>query len=232
LGCGNAGLMMHMIKWNPLEVTGVDLGDSVNAGIKNLEMLDYKNWKIVKADLINYRGNLFDFVYCIGVLHHLKNPKAGFEAILENTKPGGYFHCWVYAKEGNNIVIYFIDPLRKLVSRLPWWFTKYIVASPLAAIYYVYAKFLSHFRHFKIFHKLPLFEYSLWIAKREYAFFRHVAFDQLVTPSTVYIERQTIEKWLNGYEFIEQDSVYIIMRNGNSWKFGGKIKSNLTSAVI
>ena len=70
---------------------------------------------------------------------------------------------------------------------------------------------------------LPLYEYSLWIAKREFAFFRHVAFDQLVTPQTRYIDRPTIEGWLKSNPRIA-DGAYIVMRNGNSWKFGGSTR--------
>jgi hypothetical protein len=73
--------------------------------------------------------------------------------------------------------------------------------------------------------KLSLYDYSLWIAKREFAFFRHVAFDQLVTPQTVYITKAEIKKWLAFYPEIDKASAYITMRNGNSWKFGGGIKS-------
>jgi hypothetical protein len=53
-------------------------------------------------------------------------------------------------------------------------------------------------------------------------FFRHVAFDQLVTPQTIYIEKTTIESWLKLNNRVNQKSTYIIFRNGNSWKFGGK----------
>jgi hypothetical protein len=72
--------------------------------------------------------------------------------------------------------------------------------------------------------------YSRWISKREFSFFRHVVhvvFDQLVTPQTTYIRRSTIESWLGvdgGERDIDPASVYIIMRNGNSWKFGARKK--------
>jgi hypothetical protein len=46
----------------------------------------------------------------------------------------------------------------------------------------------------------------------------------LVTPKTTYIRRETIEEWLKGYPNVDQKSTYIEMRNGNSWKFGGRIK--------
>jgi SAM-dependent methyltransferase len=224
LGCGNASLMVHMASWNPAELVGVDLGDSVLSAEQNLSTLSYKNWKVVKADLTEYRGEGFDLAYCIGVLHHLKDPRKGFVSLVENTKKGGRFHAWVYAREGNNVVVYIVDPIRKIVSRLPWWFTKYFVATPLAVPFFLYAHFVSVFKNISFAKKLPLYQYGLWISKREFAFFRHVAFDQLVTPQTAYIPKATIESWLASMPQIEKGSEYIIMRNGNSWKFGGKIK--------
>jgi hypothetical protein len=68
---------------------------------------------------------------------------------------------------------------------------------------------------------LPLRDYSLWIAERPFRFFRHVAFDQLVTPRTVYLERSVVESWLR-HESVDPSSAYIVFRNGNSWKFGGR----------
>jgi hypothetical protein len=49
-----------------------------------------------------------------------------------------------------------------------------------------------------------------------------VSFDQLVTPHTNYIPKSTIQAWLRSYEYLED--WYIIQRNGNSWKFGGRVK--------
>jgi ubiquinone/menaquinone biosynthesis C-methylase UbiE len=226
LGCGNASLMVLMSAWQPSYLKGVDLGDSIDSAIKNMSPLPYKNWKVAKDDLIEFNSNGFDFVYCIGVLHHLKEPKKGLDSVIRNTLAGGRFHCWVYAREGNAVIINLVDPLRKIVSRFNWRFTKYFVATPLAVPFFIYAKTLNMLRGINFIKKLPLFEYSIWIAKREFSFFRHVAFDQLVTPQTAYLSRDTISNWLKSYDQVDQDSVYMIFRNGNSWKFGGKIKSN------
>jgi hypothetical protein len=95
----------------------------------------------------------------------------------------------VYAREGNGVVIALVDPLRRVASRLPWWLTKYGLAAPLAFPYYLYAKLLRALPRWRWLRRAPLHDYSLWIAEREFAFFRHVAFDQLVTPRTVYIAR-------------------------------------------
>jgi len=223
LGCGNASLMVHMASWQPEYLEGVDLGDSVLSAEKNLRAISFGNWKVTKGDLVEYRGPGFDIVYCIGVVHHLKDPKKGLDSIVKNTKSGGRFHIWVYAREGNGLVVYVVDPIRKIVSHLPWWFTKYCVAAPLAVPFYLYAKSLAALPKSAVLKKLPLYEYMLWISNREFAFFRHVAFDQLVTPQTTYISKSVIEQWLRSKTEIDQNSTYIIMRNGNSWKFGAKI---------
>jgi len=222
LGCGNGSILSHIAGWNPKNLVGVDLGDSVVSARNNVK--DFSVCTVVQNDLVEYVSDGFDVVYCIGVIHHLKNPKMGLDSVLRNTKSGGRFHVWVYAREGNNVIVYFVDPIRKIVSHLPWWFTKYIVATPLVVPYYIYAKSISFLKNNTLVQKLPLYEYSLWIAKREFGFFRHVAFDQLVTPQTTYISKSTIENWLASYSEIDTNSTYITMRNGNSWKFGGKLK--------
>lgn len=224
LGCGNGSQLVHMAAWSPAFLEGVDLGDSVLSACKNIASGKFQNWKITKWDMTEFNGTGYDLVYSIGVLHHLNDPKKGFDAVIRNVKDGGQFHCWVYAEEGNSLIINLVDPLRKIASRLPWWFTKYLIATPLVIPYYFYAKIIGFFKGWEIIKHLPLYEYSLWISQREFSFFRHVAFDQLVTPQTCYIKKKTIEYWLDSDNRIDKQSVYIVMRNGNSWKFGGRIK--------
>lgn len=222
LGCGNGSLLVHMASWEPEFLHGVDLGDSVVSAQENTKQL--KNISIFKDDLVTYHASQpYDLVYCIGVLHHLQDPYAGFESVVRNTRSGGKFHCWVYAWEGNWIIRHVVDPIRGVAHRLPWWFTKYFLATPLVIPFYLYAKGII-FIPKKIANVFPLHAYALWIRKRPLSFFRHVAFDQLVTPQTAYISKSTIESWLRSNPEIQAGSTYIIMRNGNGWKFGGTKK--------
>ena len=219
-----------MARWNPSKLVGVDLGDSVVSAAENLSKTNHPCARIVRADLADFRSERFDVVYCIGVLHHLKDPEQGFRSVLENTTAGGAFHCWVYGREGNTLVRLVVEPMRTIASCLPWWITKYLVATPLIVPYYLYAKLLSFVAKVaptasrRVLSHLPLHAYSLWIAKREFLFFRHVAFDQLVTPQTRYITREQVMDWLGSDSRIDPNTTYIIHRNGNSWKFGGSIK--------
>lgn len=222
LGCGNGSLMIHAVSWEPEFLLGLDLGDSVVAARDNLSRVARLNWSIERGDLAEFESDGFDVVYSIGVLHHMKDPKRGLDAVIRNTKPGGRFHVWVYAQEGNGVIVHIVDPIRRIASRLPWWCTKYFLATPLVVPYFLYAKLIQAFQQFALAKKLPLYEYSLWIAKRDFSFFRHVAFDQLVTPETKYISKPTIATWLQSYPDVAPESTYLVMRNGNSWKFGGR----------
>lgn len=220
-GCGNGSLLLHIAEWSPREIEGVDLGSSVESARRNLSKLKSCAWKVTQEDLHKWTGEPADFVICIGVIHHLQDPKAGFKAVLNACAKGGRFHCWVYGYEGNGAVRYLVEPLRRLSSKMPRFFTKYFVALPLSIPFFVYANIAKY----PVFAFLPLSRYMNWISKREFRFFWHVAFDQLVTPRTVYISKQEIESWLKeSEETISLGSTYIIRRNGNSWKFGGTRK--------
>ena len=146
---------------------------------------------------------------------------------MRHTKPGGRFHCWVYAREGNAVVRWLVEPLRRVASRLPWWLTKYGIALPAVAPYFVYAKLVRALDSAgvpsSLLRVLPLYEYSLWIGERGFGFFHHVAFDQLVTPQTVFLSRGDVEALLR-HEDVDPESTYIVFRNGNGWKFGGRRK--------
>lgn len=226
LGCGNGSLLCHAASWGPAQLVGVDLGDSVQSARENVRRAGFDNVEVRQDDLTTFEDGGFDVVYCIGVLHHLKQPLVGFRSVVRNTRPGGKFHCWVYAKEGNGIVRALVEPVRRIACKLPWWANKYLVATPLVAPYYFYAKALRLLAAVGINRALswlPLHEYSLWIAEREFSFFRHVAFDQLVTPQTVFVSKEEVEAWLRADPRILPDSTYVIRRNGNSWKFGGRV---------
>jgi SAM-dependent methyltransferase len=228
MGFGNGSLLFHMGDYRPARLCGVEYGDTLEQTRRNLAHLPPKMLELHRGDLTVADLGTFDLVYCIGVLHHLDDPAAGFAAVVRHTRPGGRFHCWVYGAEGNGVVRYVVDPIRRVACRLPWWLTKYGVALPLSIPYFAYAKSVRALSeapvpppvHRMVDH-LPLADYSRWIARRSFPFFHHVAFDQLVTPQTRYLSRADVDGLLR-HPDVDPQSVYVIARNGNSWKFGGR----------
>jgi SAM-dependent methyltransferase len=221
LGCGNGSLLVHVAGWQPRELLGIDLGASVTSARANLARIGFGAGRVEQADLVTFRSPGFDVVYSIGVLHHLEDPHAGFRSVVANTAPGGAFHCWVYGWEGNALVRTLVDPLRRAANRAPWWLTKYGAATPLAVPFLLYARTVAALPA-SLAARLPLHAYCRWIARRRFAFFRHVAFDQLVAPRTIYLRRETLETWLAAEPEIDRGTTYIHRRNGNSWTFGGR----------
>lgn len=219
MGFGNGSMLLHVGRCKPRRLAGIELGDTLEATRRNLAELPPEMLDLHRGDLTTAELGMFDTVYCIGVLHHLKSPRAGFEAVLRHTRPGGRFHCWVYAHEGNGLVRALVDPLRRLACRLPWWVTKYALALPLSLPFWGFSHLWAALFRLGI-KGLPLQEYACWISRREFAFFHHVAFDQLVTPQTLYLRRSEVEDWLR-HPLVDSESTYVLARNGNSWKFGG-----------
>lgn len=85
LGCGNRSLLFHLNNWAPSHVIGVDLGDGVIQARKNLSA--FPTIQILQGDLVTFTSKRFDTVLCIGVLHHLENPKHGLDSVVRNTTP-------------------------------------------------------------------------------------------------------------------------------------------------
>ncbi len=225
LGFGHGSFLQHVALARPARISGVDLGDLVEETRRKLEgqlsgvELDLRHGDLTTADLGPH-----DFAYCIGVLHHLQEPEAGFAALLRHAKNGGRFHGWIYAREGNFFVIHVGDTIRKLCGRLPWWFTKWGPGFALALLVFVYSRalgFLEAWGARRLVRVLPLHEYGLSVAGCDFGFFHFLATDLLVSRHTVYLERSTVDAWLR-HPDVEPGSAYLVHRNGNSWSFGGR----------
>lgn len=222
LGCGSGALLDHVADCGPARLVGVDLGESV----RTARALLGDRAEVVQADLtaaapLVERLGRFGRVYCVGVIHHLRDPAAGVDALIELTEPGGQFHGWVYGHEGNALVRHAVDPLRRLACRLPWFVNKYGVALPLSVPFYAYSQACRRLARRGLGAGLPLYDYMRWIGEREFWFHHHVAFDQLVTPQTRYFREREVRAWLDDPR-VEPGTGYVVQRNGNGWKFGAR----------
>jgi SAM-dependent methyltransferase len=225
LGFGHGSFLAHWTRYRPARLSGIELGDTVDEVRRKLAETDVA-LDLHRGDLTRLDLGPHDLAYCIGVIHHLQQPEEGFRAVLRHTKAGGHFHCWTYALEGHGIALRLVDALRELGARLSWRTIKWTSGRLVAVALFVYARILRLAAMIvgdeKI-RKLPASIYALSIANRDFAFVHFLATDFLVARHTVYLDRATLEGWLR-HEAIEADTVYLIHRNANSWKFGGRKK--------
>jgi len=87
-------------------VYGIDFSDSSLKKARTLKQkLKLDSWHLKKIDILDEAqiegiGMKFDYVLCLGVLHHTGNAYSSFKNILKLVKPGGYIAIGLYNKFG------------------------------------------------------------------------------------------------------------------------------------
>lgn len=223
-GCGIGRHMHFAAAYGAHEVIGMDLSAAVDTCFRNVGELP--NVHVVQADIYNppfqrlAPGGPFDFVYSIGVLHHLPDPRRGFESLLELVRPGGTIFAWVYGYENTGLVRVLVNPLRQHVtSRLPAGIVN-VLALPLAIAVHGVARLVYRpLRRTHLFNLLPLHEYIHTLSTFSFRQNVNIVVDHLVAPITFYLKREEFEAWFvdNGLEDIE-----VSWRNQNSWRGRGR----------
>jgi SAM-dependent methyltransferase len=223
-GCGTGRHAFHAARWGAEEVVALDLSDAVETARRNLDA--FPNVFVVQGDLLRppllpatARGEGFDIVYSIGVLHHLPDPAAGIRSLARLANPGGLVLVWVYGHEGNALVRTTVEPLRRVTSKLPPA-ALHVLAWPLAvalhtAVKLIYGPLGGRTGR----RRLPLGEYLASLAAFGFRQNYSIVFDQLVAPTTTYVRREELLLWLWSAGLTE---VEVTQRNGNSWRGRGR----------
>ena len=216
-GCG----MGRFVKWGASfgsqNIIGVDLSDSVDAAYRNTR--DMPNAHIIQADIMTLPfAKTFDYIYSVGVLHHLANPKAGFSRLAELLSQDGKISAWVYSRENNGWVIYILSPLRKYItSRLPkpvLLFLSHSIGLFLYALLQCVYKPINR-RIPRLGKLLPYNAYLYYTSRLSYTALVNVIFDHLAPQLADYISREQFESWFRDQNLAD---VTITSRNNMSWR--------------
>ena len=158
------------------------------------------------GDQIPPSGDL-DYVFIIGVLHHIPDPDPVVAASFAALKPGGRIAVWLYGREGNTLYL--------LLVRMLWRVTRRVSHRTLdrfvAALYPAFWLYMTACRWLP----LPLARYMrrvmlpLTPAKR-----RLVIYDQLNPAYAKYYTRQEAHAALARHGFQE---IQLHHRHGYSW---------------
>lgn len=197
-GCGNGRFAYYAAKYGA-EVWAIDLGPAVEVARRNTEA---RNVHVIQADLHDppFELESFDFIYSIGVLHHLPNPEAAFQNLLRFLKPGGVVQIYLYWKAEQQPIkaamLSGVTAARRLTTRLPHGVV-HALAYPTAAVAFVF--FVWPYR---IFRRLPGFNRMAEdIPLKQYANlpFRVCVNDQLdrfSAPIENRYSRADVQSWL------------------------------------
>jgi SAM-dependent methyltransferase len=226
-GCGKGRHTRRVANWGARDIVAVDLSAAVEVAFASTRGLP--NAHIVQADI--YRLPLrrtFDYAFSVGVLHHLPDPRAGFESLVSKVKPGGHVSAWVYGAENNWWIVWLVNPIRKYItSRMPERRLLHLSKIPAAMMYLatklVYGPLNRSDAGRKIAQHLFYNEYLRAIADFNWREQHSIVFDHLVAPTAFYLSKEEFEKWWKG---IGAPEATIGWHNENSWRGFGQIPSD------
>ena len=148
-----------------------------------------------------------DYVFSIGVLHHIPDPAPVVEAAFKALRPGGRFLVWLYGKEGNSLYLALFKPLRVLTKHLP----HLVLVSLVEIMYWPLLLYIKSCQRLP----LPLRGYILSVLEKMPQDKRKlIIYDQLNPSYAKYYTRQEAEKLLADGGF---ENVRVHHRHGYSW---------------
>ncbi len=138
-GCGKGRYTRFLAEH--LEATAaLDGSSAVEAAARNLA--GFPSVLVVRSDLRHapFAPASFDFIASLGVLHHLDDPQAGFDRLIEYLAPGGQVLLYLYSRPSTaglrSVALAAAAALRRITVRLPHRVLK-VVSVPIAALLYV-----------------------------------------------------------------------------------------------
>ena len=223
-GCGKGRHTQLAATWGAHDVVGIDLSEAVETAFSATR--DLPNVHIVQADIFQLPfARVFDYAFSVGVLHHLPDPKRGFESLASKVKPGGHLSAWVYGAENNEWITSFVNPVReKLTSKIDQRALLQLSKIPASCLYLATKLLYGPLNRSKqgsaIANHLFYNDYLKSIAPFGWREQHTIVFDHLVAPTAFYLARDEFEVW---WKDIQAQAVVITWHNKNSWRGFGQI---------
>ena len=184
VGCGSGRWAKYLAPYVKF-IEAMDPSSSVFSAATFLS--GERNVRITQAGVnaIPFPDNSFDFVYSLGVLHHLPDTELAIQHCFEKTKPGGWFLLYLYYNLDNRTILHKIlfgitNQMRKQISRLPSKFKSMVCDAIAIFIYWPLSKIASLLSLFsvKTANAFPLGYYR----KTSFHIMRNDSLDRFGTP--------------------------------------------------
>lgn len=210
IGSGAGRIVNMLLEAGAQHVIALEPSDAFKILRENLRQPERVTCLQTTGDQLPVYGDL-DYILSVGVLHHIPDPKPVVQAAFKALRPGGRLFVWVYGKEGNELYLALIRPLRMFTKHLPHTMLAGLVRFidlPLV----LYMKLCRHI-------SLPLREYILSVlGKMDPRKRRLIIYDQLNPSYAKYYTRFEAEKLLFDANFRDVRAHH---RHGYGWSVIG-----------
>jgi SAM-dependent methyltransferase len=123
VGCGTGRWTKYVAKY-AAHVDAVDPSKAIEAASNLLACCNNVRLSRTAVDHLPFADSSFDFVFSLGVLHHIPDTQLAMDKCVSKLKPGGYFLVYLYYKFDNKgflfkTVFLLSDLVRRGLSKLP-----------------------------------------------------------------------------------------------------------------
>ena len=221
-GCGTGRHTFHMAGSGAGEVVAMDFSQAIEVAARN--NLDNQNTHFVQADIYHppFLPDTFDFVYSLGVLHHLPDPEKGFRALLPLLRAGNYINIYLYWNlEGEaawrRVLLSAVTGVRQVTTRMPHGLLKklsWLFAASFQVAFVLPSRALASFKATQsLADRVPLGHYRKYSFRVLYT----DQFDRFSAPIENRYSRAEVAAW---FERARLEDVVIL--GGAGWRASGR----------
>lgn len=206
IGSGTGRIVNMLLQTGAKHVIALEPSDAFDILRQNIQQPERVTCLKIAGDQLPAYGNL-DYVFSIGVLHHIPDPHPVVGAAFRALRPGGHFLVWLYGKEGNHLYLTFINPLRVFTKHLP----HFMLVALIEIMYWPLMFYIKLCHRFPV----PMGGYLLSVFEKMSPDKRRlIIYDQLNPSYAKYYTRLEAEKLLADGNFRD---VQVHHRHGYSW---------------
>ena len=125
-GCG-MGRHARQIAAHAGRVVAVDFSRAIDQAAQNVA--DVENVDCIQGDLLALplADRAFDYVYSLGVLHHLVETERALGGLVRKAKPGGRVRVYLYWKRHGwpGRILRIVTMVRRVTTRIPFWLLRW-----------------------------------------------------------------------------------------------------------
>ena len=220
-GCGTGRHTFHMSK-EAREVIAMDLSQAIEVAARNNR--ERTNTHFIQADIYNppFPPDSFDFIYSLGVLHHLPDPERGFRSLLKLVRAGGFMNIYLYWNlEGEAAwrrgLLTVVKGVRQVTTRMPHTLLKkasWLIAAGFEVVFVTPARILGRFERTRpLAERIPLGHYRKYSFRVLYT----DQFDRFSAPIENRYSRAEVAGWLERAGLKE-----VVILGGQGWRASGQ----------
>jgi SAM-dependent methyltransferase/uncharacterized protein YbaR (Trm112 family) len=229
-GCGTGRHAYYMAE-AAREVVAMDFSQAIEVAARNNQ--DKGNVHFIQADIYHppFPAKSFDFIYSLGVLHHMPDPEKGFRSLLKLLRRGGVINIYLYWNlEGEaawrRALLRAVTGARQITTRMPHTLLKKVswaVAAGFEAAFVTPARILGHFQLTRsLADRVPLGHYRKYSFRVLYT----DQFDRFSAPIENRYSRAEVAGWFERAGFED-----VMILGGQGWRASGRHGGHESSAA-